>query len=98
MLPSCFAVLFGIAGAACSRLYPEFMGFELGRWFLRLFFLDGPTRDTPWFKVLVLKGCEAGIWSWDMPKDRPVSFSVRESIPCKKVPIKPDKQMQYIAS
>ena len=74
------------------------MGFELGRRFLRLFFLDGPIRDTPWFKVLVLKGCVAGIWSWDTPKDRPVSFFFRESIPCKKFPIKRDKQMQYIAS
>ena len=98
MLPSCFTVWFGIAGAGCSRLYPEFMGFELGRRFLRLFFLDGPIRDTPWFKVLVLKGCVAGIWSWDTPKDRPVSFFFRESIPCKKFPIKRDKQMQYIAS
>jgi hypothetical protein len=61
-MPSCVAVLFGIAGAGFSRLRPESMGFALGGRVFRQPCLPNAIRCAPLFKVLVLKGDMRGAW------------------------------------
>ena len=70
-MPSCIAVLFGIAGAGFSRLRPESLDLALGCGVLRQPCLPNAIRGAPSFKVLVLKGEMRGAWIRCWPEDRP---------------------------